>query len=236
MDKPLKCRQKWDDMTPADGGRICSQCEKLIIDFSKSKWRDIEKRQADNNNSLCGLYSSRQLKYWGQQPPLIDINFKRPVVLSSFVLTLLSVTPSLNFSQTRVDTSINKKIRQTPIDSAAKASPNQRTILHGRVYDKQTNESMPYANVGVRGTKVWATTDSLGRYRLDISSLVDTTEAISILASYINYQIGEEVIRDKFQGSRELDFPLTSNPGIAFSVEEPKKKPFSKIRRWFRRK
>ena len=236
MDKPLKCGQKWDDMSPADGGRVCSQCSKLIIDFSKSKWRDIEKRQAENSNSLCGLYSSQQLKYWGQEPPFVDLNFKRPIVFSSFLLTFFSATPNVTISQTKPSTSVFKNESDTEFKQIHGDSTELKTILKGHVFDKVTNESMPYASVGIRGTKVFARTDSLGNYSLDISSVMDTTETLSVLAFYINYQTGEEIIREKFRGTREINFGMTSSPGPTYSVEEPKKKPFAKIRRWFSRK
>jgi len=55
--KPKYCGQNWLEMQPTDGGRICGQCDKVIVDFSKMSWTEIEQLQRQNNNAVCGMYN-----------------------------------------------------------------------------------------------------------------------------------------------------------------------------------
>ncbi len=40
--KPKHCGQNWLEMTPTENGRICRQCSKIIVDFSRKTWTEIE--------------------------------------------------------------------------------------------------------------------------------------------------------------------------------------------------
>ena len=44
MNKPIPCKEKRSNMTPTEGGRICQSCTKLIVDFRKKTWTEIEKK------------------------------------------------------------------------------------------------------------------------------------------------------------------------------------------------
>ena len=93
--KPKYCHQNWDAMTQTEKGRICGACDKLIFDFRKNTWNEIEKKQRESNNTTCGLYSDKQLKYWGQEPPVLDIEIKKSFIITSLFLSLLGFIASV---------------------------------------------------------------------------------------------------------------------------------------------
>jgi hypothetical protein len=90
MNNPIPCKEKWSNMTPTEGGRICQSCTKLIVDFRKKTWTEIEKKQSENNNSICGIYSKRQLNNWGQETYTKSENLKKIATMAA-ISTALSI-------------------------------------------------------------------------------------------------------------------------------------------------
>ncbi len=90
--KPKHCEQNWLDMKPTDGGRMCGQCQKKITDFSKMKWVEIEKLQAEFNNELCGMYNPKQLDNWGREVPKNSFN---KVAASTALILSLNCTDTI---------------------------------------------------------------------------------------------------------------------------------------------
>jgi hypothetical protein len=98
MDKPIPCKEKWSNMTPTEGGRICKSCTKLIVDFRKKRWAEIEKKQSENNNSICGIYSKRQLNNWGQETTTKSENLKKIAAVAALSTALTVNTFAQNES------------------------------------------------------------------------------------------------------------------------------------------
>ena len=94
MQKPQNCNQDWSKMTPAEGGRICGSCEKLIVDFRKKSWKEIETKQSANNNSLCGLYDQKQLDHWGKEVPKSN-SCSKILLYTSMILSMNAATSEL---------------------------------------------------------------------------------------------------------------------------------------------
>ena len=90
IQKPIPCNERWANMKPTDGGRICQSCAKLIVDFRKKSWNKISEIQSKNDNSVCGIYSNKQLKHWGQEPPSNFRSIKKTasiIAISSAITT-----------------------------------------------------------------------------------------------------------------------------------------------------
>ena len=87
MQKPQPCKQNWAEMKPTDGGRVCTRCEKTIVDFSNMKWQQIHNFQADRNFEICGFYIQKQILNREKHIPNKSIlQFKKIVALIIFVL------------------------------------------------------------------------------------------------------------------------------------------------------
>lgn len=59
---PTPCTQDWDAMTPADQGRHCAACQKVVVDFSRMTDGEIVAlMQARAGQEICGRLETGQL-------------------------------------------------------------------------------------------------------------------------------------------------------------------------------
>ena len=220
--KPKFCNQSWDNMSTINGGRMCGKCEKLIVDFRKSKWNEIEKIQIESNNTTCGLYSDKQLKYWGQQPPLIETKIQKPVFLFSFLSALFMISPKQMQPQQKQDSMIVERENYTNAFYVFKPTP---ILIKGKLFDKQSKEGVAFANVWIDGTKKRTSTDIEGNFKIDITDVADSIQKYLIKAHIVGYKNTELKINHKIVVTETIDFPMEIE-GTNFAVEAPKKKKF----------
>lgn len=194
--KPKHCGQNWLDMTPAEGGRICGGCDKLIVDFTKCTWREIEEVQAANNNTVCGMYTDKQLQHWGQQPPANSCS-KIAASLALFA-SLASVTPA------------NGQVQD---------SSKVRTVIHGKIVDI---EGAPLdAFVVLKGTKCGTVSKPDGSYTIDVTDYIDTLTKPTLLYKSIGMEDATANIPNR-RGEIECHIVLVQPHITYFYVEEPK--------------
>jgi len=229
--KPQYCQQDWLRMNEVPGGRVCSSCEKKIIDFTGKSWKEISSLQAENNHSLCGLYTQKQLDHWGHQAPHLGFNPKAVAVVASL---LLSVTPSFaTFSPTPLIEAHcpDTLIVEQPVEPAD--SPLRLCTIRGTVTDEETGEPIPFVNVHLITRQTGAIMDFDGKYEVTISLDDSTSTANDELEfSSIGYTtkriVGlpmgrDEIVVDTTFSSEDIDI-------IAFHVT-----PVSRTKRiWYR--
>jgi hypothetical protein len=72
---------------------------------------------------------------------------------------------------------------------------SQKTVVHGTVTDAKTKETLPFVNVGFKGTKTGTSTDFDGKYHLESYYVSD-----SLIFSFLGYEsITIRIITDKTQ-------------------------------------
>lgn len=60
---PAPCHEDWNDMTPADKGRHCSQCSKTVVDFTGSAPQEIAFYISQHKSEkLCGRFKPEQIE------------------------------------------------------------------------------------------------------------------------------------------------------------------------------
>lgn len=92
---------------------------------------------------------------------------------------------------------------------------DNRIVLRGIIYDAQSNEELPNATIYVKGTKVGTLSDSKGLFALEITKLLDSTNTLTIVGSYVNYVIKEIEINRESMNAKYFSIPMVSNPGIS---------------------
>ncbi len=234
--KPKHCNQNWDNMSPTNGGRMCGQCDKLIVDFRKIKWKEIENIQTQNNNTVCGLYSTKQLKHWGKQPPIIETNLTKPFYITTFLFSLFTINPKPTLSQTKPDTLLIEPDNIIPHYYVSEPIITNQIFIKGKMFDAQTKEPIPFANVWIDGTKKVTSTDFQGNFIIDITDVSGSLKKYIIKGSYVSYKPIEIKIKQKIKETTTINLPLQNGGGTMFAVEEPKKKRFSKLKSWFKKK
>jgi len=66
----------------------------------------------------------------------------------------------------------------------------EETIVSGRIIEKGTNNTIPFVNIGFKGTKIGTTSDFEGNFTLKTSSASDT-----LIFSYIGYKVEKRKIK-----------------------------------------
>lgn len=225
--KPQYCQQDWLQMDEVPGGRICSACEKKIIDFTGKTWNEIASLQTANNNSLCGLYTQKQLDHWGRQASSIGMNTKAIAAVSSL---LLSISPAV------ASVPITPKIEVHCPDTLILEQPADSTKLaytiRGKITDSETGEPLPFINVHNTSKHIGAISDFDGNYELQIpmdssDTLSDTLEFSSI--GYVTKKV-VGLPEGKSDLTMNVELASTDVDIIAFYVT-----PVSRTKRiWYR--
>ena len=192
--KPKPCGQNWLDMKPAERGRTCGQCSKVITDFSKMSWAEIEQVHLQKKEAVCGMYSPAQLDHWGHEIPKSGC--------SKFAATaalLISLTAS------------TQATGQAPVEQ----DTTKRTIIHGTVTGKSIEgsiDTLDYATVVLKNTTVGVTTNGHGHYELDVTDYLGVIAEPTIVFSYIGYERFElKLDNDNTKG--ELNYNVEMNEG-----------------------
>lgn len=221
LPKPPPCGQNWLAMSPTENGRRCGQCDKVIHDFSRLSWPEIEQRQQAHGNALCGMYSPAQLTYWGQEPPTNQSICARLTAATTLALTLAAVPAPAQTS--------------TPGSTTA-----AKTVLRGTVQGSSTTgkpEPASGVTVLLKGTILGTSSDEHGHYELNIP---DPAEApATIVFSMVGYRTTELALPPTGSGVQTHDVQLTLDDKDieVFSVRMPTRMQRMKwtLKRWFSR-
>src|SRR5262245_52388784 len=58
---PNPCSKSWNVMTPAENGRYCNSCEKIVIDFTTMNEEEIKQYFLNSKERVCGHFKPEQL-------------------------------------------------------------------------------------------------------------------------------------------------------------------------------
>ena len=196
MDKPLPCFQKYDDMLPADGGRVCMGCGKLVIDFTKSKWEDIEQKHLSKTDPTCGIYNPKQLVYWGKEIPKEKYFDFHKFTFPAIFVSLFQIASSPLFAQKNLSTEkvvVNSTNPKPPLRKV----DGKKKIKGVTLMEIGDRKFLPVSNVRVvvtaKNFQAETKSDSLGRFSLDItkkfSSLPDNISVSIVHPDFILYHL-----------------------------------------------
>jgi len=164
-------------MTPVPGGRHCNVCEKCIVDFTQSSDKEIWKAY-QKEGKICGQFRADQLNRLIVSPRQnrspMGIAAAAALAVSTPMAAQTSEPPKVVMSQT-----INEQVQAYP----------QEVILKGRVYENETKEPLPFANV-----QLWSKGEMVYGGNTDFDGYFGVREAIvvdhpidAIVVSYIGY-------------------------------------------------
>lgn len=204
LQKPNSCDQNWLDMQPCENGRMCGACNKLIYDFTKMNWKEIERIQRANHNSVCGMYTDKQLKHWGSEIPKHDP--KKLFTKAALVFSL--TTTSALFSQ-----------------GISKQENHKKTIISGTVkgpYIKDSLEVLVGVNISLANSTIGVVTDTDGKYSLDVTDYIDTIKDPTLVFTYVGFKPTEVKI-NKYLNEQTISPVLTieENAIAHFYVGKP---------------
>ncbi|MCB0642643.1 MAG: carboxypeptidase-like regulatory domain-containing protein [Phaeodactylibacter sp.] len=230
-------------MKPTGRGRLCTACEKEIIDFSNKSWSEIvAMHQAEPG--VCGLYTDRQLKHWGPVP-------QKPLRNACpSVMALVAMWLAVTSAEGQVTPADPIKVKPDQagqlfrVPDSIPAIPDQRvssrrdTSIRGHVTD-EAGEDLIFANVLLKKDGLvlrGATTDFEGNFKLD-SIALETLPALELEVQYIGYRSQTFALKD-FEPEVRLELQLLEQAEvIAFGVRAPlRKRIWWRLTGWLRSK
>ncbi len=234
LKKPKYCGENWLEMEPTEDGRICGSCQKTIVDFSNKSWKEIEAIQSAAEQPLCGMYSKKQLKYWGQEPPKTIPGCKSWLLASALLTVNLPLLEQLNAQPTEAVEQVK--------ESASISDTTRSQIVKGLVYDADNEEPLFAANVVINNTEIGVVTDIDGKFELEIPK---EHWQDSLMISYIGYEDKMIPIASFSEHSltthqllRATMTPLTEEHITYFYIKTPSKRKrfWQRVKNFFRRK
>lgn len=181
MEKPkliFPCNENWEQMKKSSNGRHCSDCDKVIKDYTSASTEEILSDLNKSNQMICGNFHSNQISF--NTTSYTINNFK---TLSLSILTLLGLTSGQDiFAQTETSNvnSISTKLNKLKFPLK----------LTGKIKDKKSNEVLPYAVVILKQhDKVISSTqtDLDGAFTLALKKDDVSDTSFSLNVSYLGY-------------------------------------------------
>ncbi|NOG58831.1 MAG: hypothetical protein HND54_13935 [Bacteroidetes bacterium] len=226
LPKPKFCGQNWLDMKPTENGRICGGCDKVIFDFSKKKFDEISKIQEANNNSICGIYSSKQLKKWDKLETTTSIPNKLLVAASTLIMGLTQIKANnkilkpLIYKQSIIENQLITKEVVEISDSI------ENVEIIGLVYeiDSIGNKTpVPFVNLFLKHHKLGTTSDFDGKFCIKIPKDQFNENPDTLTVRLVGYQSQSIVfsVLPKDSILIEIEMNQSMDNVIAFYVTEP---------------
>lgn len=190
--KPLPCNQKWDNMLPNGNGRICLGCGKLVSDFRKYSWNDITKVHNSSPIPVCGIYSEEQLNSWGKEIYTNQSSYSKLVAISAALLALTQLSVTTAQSQTTAKQQQTQTGNQSVQNKPTIKKPTSKFISGTIVVLQCDSSKNPLGDVSVfvlqDSLHLKTTTDSVGRFVIDISKKFDKLpKKITLIISHPDF-------------------------------------------------
>jgi hypothetical protein len=221
--KPKFCGQNWLDMNPTKDGRLCGGCKKNIVDFSKKSFSEIEKIQSANNNSICGMYSKKQINNWGQSNTQNEYLKKIVIAASSLIVVTSQIKASDNIKKPRVNNYASQSTSLIKNDIDVINDSTEKYIeINGVVFETDSlGKKIPisFANVFLKSRNALTTTDEFGKFKISIplNQLEDT-----LIASYVGYARKEIILNNQIYKESFVNIELKKGVEISvFYVSQP---------------
>lgn len=186
---PQPCHQNWNQMTPVEQGRHCTQCSKTVTDFTAMTNTEIINYFARQGN-VCGRFGDTQLAGLNNYLAVEEkTRFSWKKLAIAAAVTSLFATANVNAQRTlgkvRVSQSVNQ-IKDTPgIDSVTYST------IKGKIVDGSDSTALPGVSIIVKGTGIGTQTNINGEFTLRVPS---TAESLHI--SFIGFQNYEAQISE----------------------------------------
>ena len=236
LPKPKHCGENWLAMQPAEGGRICGKCTKLIHDFSGASWAEIERIQRENNYSVCGTYSPAQLKHWGQTPAPRRFRYAAPLVMATTAVSLLPAGPGKAHAQAPAAQFTPQRTGEAAVpETASEPRDTVRTVVFsGKVVHAADQQPLPGVNVLLKGKTTGTTTGHQGEFRLELDA-AELDSAAVLVFSFIGFAPREVPISPATPGPFTLQLTTDLTGHTNFYVVKPSlpKRVWWKVKRAF---
>ncbi|MES2062264.1 MAG: carboxypeptidase-like regulatory domain-containing protein [Bacteroidota bacterium] len=179
---PQPCHQSWNQMTPVEQGRHCSQCSKTVTDFTAMTNTEIINYFAHNGN-VCGRFGKTQLTGFNnfltvEEKP--GFSWKKLAIAAA--VTGLFVTANANAQHTLGKVKIAQSVNQNKDTPAADSITY--VVLKGKIISSDDKLPVVGAAVYLKDKSIGTQTNVSGDFMLK----VPTKDAQILVVSFIGYK------------------------------------------------
>jgi hypothetical protein len=188
---PQPCHEGWTQMTPAAQGRHCAACDKVVVDFKRMTDTEVVRwLQHRPSGSTCGRFATQQLNRPLLVPPPPALRWQQWVAATVAIVGLRTGAAPEAQAQRPIPT------QQHVITMGMVAVPRQielfpanlpPTVVRGIVLDSASRQPLPGVSVLVAGTTRGASTDTEGKFELNLPAEFREAELIQLEFSSIGY-------------------------------------------------
>lgn len=177
------CEEKWEGMTPVEGGKFCMHCSKTVIDFTNLSDEAILKAMKNGRGNVCGRLREDQLNRELVIKP--ELSFFHAIVPKIAASLLLFV--GIETAEAQV-----KKYATQPVQQVAQTNPQvskpiakkkiSGKLIQGRV-SGPSNSGIPFATVFLKNANIHVKTDAEGNFKLFVPAHLLKSKIILIGAA-----------------------------------------------------
>lgn len=186
------CHEDWNRMTPAEQGRFCQACSKVVTDFSIMSDKELISYLTEKNVNLCGRFTHDQLDR--HLAVTKTRKFSWAYVWNIAIAAFLTIgegyainTRVPTTSESRIDTS-KSKVGTAP-EQQAKAAEE---TIECRIFDAATNQQLRWVTAVYEDTGKQVVPEADGRVILQRPS-----KPTRIVISAIGYEDAVYTIDEK---------------------------------------
>ncbi len=129
----FQCDQVWENMPICEKGRICQECNKVLIDFRNLSDQEVSDIHNHSQESICGIYKRHQIS-------IIDTLNPQPSLVSKWKVLGIGLAGIL-FSQNANSQHPTEPIEVNQSTSQTKTTEKQTTsnsskdkiIIYGKI-------------------------------------------------------------------------------------------------------
>ncbi len=159
------CAESWLNMTPAEKGNFCKNCQKEVIDFSAMKDEDIILLIENTKGSVCGRFRNTQLN---RPMQLRYNNVQRPFPVRTILAGIVALTllqPVVSEASVRpLKQEYNIVASATPVNFAQNIVGDSSVVFRGRILQELDSLPATYAVLYIQGSQEKINVDSTGRF------------------------------------------------------------------------
>ncbi|AEV32244.1 hypothetical protein Oweho_1239 [Owenweeksia hongkongensis DSM 17368] len=201
------CHQNFDGFKPTNAGGFCNSCQKEVIDFSKMSKPDIIGYFKNPKKETCGRLTQNQLKEEYSHIPILKSESNFLAHGAGLVgVSILSILPFSSTQAQQPDVSTTLQIENgegSKVDVPNKIDQIDN-LLSGVVTDAKTGETIPFANVWLKGSRNGASTDFDGRFKFPVPLTIGDV----LVISFTGYQTQEYTITNETNLDVKLEIDL----------------------------
>ena len=206
IDIPQPCHENWQAMTPAEQGRHCAACDKVVMDFTAMSEAEIKAFFAQKPKKTCGRFRPDQLRTYTLPTQGFRIGWRPALAAIGLGLSAVLAYPSVAIAQDQTAYSHPEQQGDTP-------KPNANLdVLHikGQVLIQDNHETYPLPGVyvSIHTTSLSAITDIEGNFDLEIPEEYNQPETL-IRVYYIGHNTKTYTLADLIEQSKTQGIVIT---------------------------